>query len=148
VLFADCMTVETPADLDPSRAHEQTRDTGTEALAAIEREEGRSLCTRTLPTPSEPGRYLEIRSHSEATLLPIERDILHIGRSLASDVRLEDVSVSRRHAILVSRGPHMRVLDDRSSNGVFLNGRRVTEADLSDGDVLALGRIVIRYLEV
>lgn len=135
------MTVDSPTS-------SEVREKGTEALQAIEREEGRTLCTEILPRPTEPGRYLEIRGHDEVELLAIEQDILHIGRSLTSDVRLEDVSISRRHAILVSRGTRTRVLDDRSSNGIFLNGRRVTEADLSDGDVIALGRIVIRYLEV
>jgi pSer/pThr/pTyr-binding forkhead associated (FHA) protein len=40
------------------------------------------------------------------------------------------------------------VLDDRSSNGTFVNGRRVQQADLSDGDVIVVGRVVLRYLEI
>ena len=71
----------------------------------------------------------------------------HVGRGLAADLRLDEDSVSRRHAILLQRRAGVRVLDDRSSNGTFVNGRRVVEADLSDGDVLVLGRIVLRYLE-
>ena len=40
------------------------------------------------------------------------------------------------------------MLDDRSSNGTFVNGRRVTVAYLADGDVLRFGRAVLRYVEV
>ena len=42
----------------------------------------------------------------------------------------------------------MRVLDDRSSNGTFVNGRAVTVAYLTDGDVLRFGRVVFRYVEI
>lgn len=42
----------------------------------------------------------------------------------------------------------MRLLDDRSANGTFVNGRAVERAELSNGDVLTLGRVVLRYLEV
>ena len=67
---------------------------------------------------------------------------------LAADLRLDESSVSRRHAILVPRPAGARILDDRSSNGTFVNGRRVQQADLNNGDVLVIGRVVLRYLEV
>jgi pSer/pThr/pTyr-binding forkhead associated (FHA) protein len=41
-----------------------------------------------------------------------------------------------------------RILDDRSSNGTFVNGRRVQQSDLADGDVIVIGRVVLRYLEL
>ena len=134
------MTVQTPP-------HE-ARDARTEALKAVEREHGLALCTEIIPQPTAPGRYLEIRGHHEVHIVPVDQEIVHIGRGLSSDLRLEDVSISRRHAILISRRQGARVLDDRSSNGIYVNGRRVAEADLSDGDVIAVGRIVLRYLEV
>jgi hypothetical protein len=134
------MTVQSPT--------ERAQDARTEALRAVEREGGLALCTETLATPTEPGRYLEVRGYHEVHIVPLDQEIVHIGRGLTSDLRLEDVSISRRHAILVSRSQGTRVLDDRSSNGVYVNGRRVAEADLNDGDVIALGRVVIRYLEI
>jgi len=66
---------------------------------------------------------------------------------VAADVRLEDQSVSRRHAIVHHRPGGSRILDDRSANGTFVNGRRVTEADLRDGDVIVVGETVLVYLE-
>jgi pSer/pThr/pTyr-binding forkhead associated (FHA) protein len=98
--------------------------------------------------PSETGRYIEVQGPDERLLIGLGRGVTHIGRGLAADLHLDENSVSRRHAILVYRSSGFRILDDRSSNGTFVNGRRVTQADLKDGDVLALGRVVLRYLEV
>ncbi len=95
-----------------------------------------------------PGRYLSFEHDGQTLLIRLERPITHIGRGLVADVRLEDSHVSRRHAILALRGEGARVLDDRSSNGTFVNGRAVTVAQLSDGDVLRFGRAVFRYTEV
>ena len=64
-----------------------------------------------------------------------------IGRSGAADIRLDDPSVSRRHALVVSEaGEPLRVLDDRSLNGVFVNGELREWGRLADGDELAIGR--------
>jgi pSer/pThr/pTyr-binding forkhead associated (FHA) protein len=98
--------------------------------------------------PAEAGRYVEVQGPEQRLLIPLGRDVTHIGRGLAADLHLDEDSVSRRHAILVRRHWGSRILDDRSSNGTFVNGRRVTQADLRDGDVLVLGRVVLRYLEV
>jgi|tagenome__1003787_1003787.scaffolds.fasta_scaffold19629708_1 pSer/pThr/pTyr-binding forkhead associated (FHA) protein len=95
-----------------------------------------------------PGRYLELDDGDERVLLALQPGATHVGRGFAADVRLEDQSVSRRHAIISQRPTGARVLDDRSANGTFVNGRRVTEADLADGDVLVLGRVVLTYRDV
>ncbi len=68
-----------------------------------------------------------------------------IGRSAAAQVCLEDASVSRRHAMLVREGDSVRVLDDRSLNGVWVNGERVRARELRDGDVLRIGRHELRF---
>jgi hypothetical protein len=71
-----------------------------------------------------------------------------IGRSVAADIRLDDPSVSRRHALIVSEpGESLRVLDDRSLNGVFVNGDLVEWGRLEDGDELAIGRYRLFALE-
>jgi hypothetical protein len=107
--------------------------------------------TRERAIPAEqapPGRYLAFEHGDVTRLIALERPITHIGRGLIADVRLEDSHVSRRHAILALRGEGARVLDDRSSNGTFVNGRSVTVAHLADGDVLRFGRAVFRYTEI
>jgi pSer/pThr/pTyr-binding forkhead associated (FHA) protein len=98
--------------------------------------------------PSEPGRYLELQGPADSVLIPLHTGVLHIGRGLSADLRLDDTSVSRRHAILVNRGPGARILDDRSLHGTLVNGQRISQRDLSDGDILVVGRVLMRYLEV
>jgi FHA domain len=95
--------------------------------------------------PHEPGRYLQLDGIDGSLLIPIDTDVMRVGRSLAADVHLDDASVSRRHAVIVMNVSGARVLDDRSTNGTFLNGRRVAHADLSDGDVISLGRLRMRF---
>lgn len=115
----------------------------TDALDALERpvlEPGGAI------TPPRPGRYLAIGE--DRRLLPLEQAVTHIGRGFAATLQLEDPSVSRRHAIIVERRGTIRILDDRSANGTFVNGRRVVEAELHAGDVIQLGRIVLVFVEV
>ena len=99
-------------------------------------------------TGAPAGRYLSLEHDGETKLVVLERPITHIGRGLVADVRLEDSQVSRRHAILAVRGDGARILDDRSYNGTFVNGRRVIVQYLTDGDVLRFGRAVFRYTEI
>jgi hypothetical protein len=96
----------------------------------------------------EPGRYIEVQGPERTLVIPLTDEVLHIGRGLSAELRLDETSVSRRHAILVPRPSGARILDDRSSNGTFVNGRRVQQADLRSGDVIVLGRVVMRYLEI
>jgi pSer/pThr/pTyr-binding forkhead associated (FHA) protein len=98
--------------------------------------------------PSGPGRFLEVQGPGETLLIPLGSGVMHIGRGLSADLHLDEKSVSRRHAMLVERPSGARLLDDRSSNGTFVNGRRIVQADLHNGDVIVLGRVVLRYLEV
>lgn len=136
----------------------------TDALAAL-RTEAPTQETGPLPTLSEqedlqaataaakpaPGRYLATDEHGELILYALgerEGQSLHIGRSPASDIQLEDPSVSRRHAVVTHRGGRTVLLDDRSLNGIFVNGERVGEAPLTDGDWIGIGHVSLRYVEV
>jgi pSer/pThr/pTyr-binding forkhead associated (FHA) protein len=94
-----------------------------------------------------PGRYLAVEDAGETVLLPLANDVVRVGRSPANDIVLDDASVSRRHALLARRGETTFVLDDRSLNGVRVNGERVSEAPLRDGDALVLGNVAVRYVE-
>ena len=95
-----------------------------------------------------PGRYVAIEDAGEVVLLPLTADVTHLGRSQSADIVLDDASVSRRHAIIAVRAGRTMVLDDRSLNGVIVNGARVREATLSDGDTIVIGRVVLRYHQV
>jgi hypothetical protein len=96
----------------------------------------------------ERGSYLACRDDGEIRVFPIESGWTRIGRSANADIRLDDPSVSRRHALIVSEDPDaLRVLDDRSLNGVFLNSEMVEWGRLEDGDELAIGRYRLIALE-
>jgi hypothetical protein len=95
-----------------------------------------------------PGRYLQIEGAEGLRLLSLHDPMVYVGRSFTAGLRLDDHSVSRRHAIIVRRGGRTKLLDDRSLNGTFVNGRRAEEADLADGDVIVLGSVVLVYREL
>jgi hypothetical protein len=94
-----------------------------------------------------PGRYLAIPDGDEIVVMPLGR-LTRIGRRAASDIVLDDVTVSRRHALVLERAGRPVIADDRSLNGVFVNGRRVREARLENGDEVQIGARVMRYIEV
>lgn len=94
------------------------------------------------------GRYLAVEDGAELVVIELGAHPLHLGRSPAADVMLEHLSVSRRHAVVATRGDVVVVLDDRSRNGVVVNGERVGEAVLAHGDEIRLGDVAIRYLEI
>jgi pSer/pThr/pTyr-binding forkhead associated (FHA) protein len=95
-----------------------------------------------------PGRYLAVDDGDVRRLIPLRGSVTHLGRGFSADVRLDDQSVSRRHAVLVDHGDGVKLLDDRSANGTFVNGERVAEASLHDRDVVAIGRVVLVYIEI
>ena len=96
----------------------------------------------------QAGEYLAFDEGSQVRLVPLTREWTRVGRSLAADVRFDDPTVSRRHALIVRQADGVRVLDDRSLNGVFVNGERVEWSVLKDGDEILVGRYRLYFLAV
>jgi len=86
-------------------------------------------------------RYLAYEEDGEPIVFELPAGWTRIGRSSAADLRLDDVTVSRRHALVV-RTPEneLRALDDRSLNGLSVNGDKVEWTALTAGDELEIGR--------
>jgi pSer/pThr/pTyr-binding forkhead associated (FHA) protein len=124
------------------------QDAATTKLDALPRLSHRERSQAVGLDDAEPGQYLLVEDGDDRRLLPLTRDVTGIGRGFAVDLRLDDVSVSRRHAVVARRGGRVRILDDRSSNGTWVNGKRVQDAELSDGDVVVLGRVVLTFVDV
>ncbi len=98
---------------------------------------------------SEPGQYLAYRTEGDSRVAyALQREWTRIGRSLAADIRFDDPTVSRRHALIVRQPDGLRVLDDRSLNGVFVNGERVEWSTLADGDEVVIGRHHLHFVDV
>lgn len=90
---------------------------------------------------TEPGYHLAMRERGKVVTFHLGEGWARIGRCDKAKVYLDDPSVSRRHAIIATdneRPP--RILDDRSLNGVLVNGRQVDYAELEPGDELTIGR--------
>jgi pSer/pThr/pTyr-binding forkhead associated (FHA) protein len=124
---------------------ECTTQAGVPLPRTNERERRRAAIT----APQLPsGRYLAIEDAGEVVVIEVAEATVHLGRSTAADVMLEHMSVSRRHAVVARRGDDHVILDDRSLNGVIVNGTRVREAVLRHGDEIRLGDVAIHFLDV
>ncbi|HUF03305.1 MAG TPA: GGDEF domain-containing protein [Aridibacter sp.] len=86
-----------------------------------------------------------------AVPIPLEREEVIIGRALEADVRVNDSRISRRHAMITAvndpeTGETSHLLKDLgSSNGTLLNGEKVTEETLHNGDKITLGEHILRF---
>jgi DNA-directed RNA polymerase subunit RPC12/RpoP len=96
----------------------------------------------------KPGEYICYEESGEQRMVPLTREWTRVGRSLAADVRFDDPTVSRRHALIVRHPDGVRLLDDRSLNGVFVNGARVDGQALRDGDEIIVGRYRLAFVSV
>jgi pSer/pThr/pTyr-binding forkhead associated (FHA) protein len=114
-----------------------------EAPTAEERE---ALVAEARAAIDAPGQYLGYDDGGRIRVVPLQKEWTRVGRSLAADVRFDDPTVSRRHALIVRQPDGVRVLDDRSLNGVFVNGERVEWRALADGDEIVVGRYRLHYL--
>jgi pSer/pThr/pTyr-binding forkhead associated (FHA) protein len=96
-----------------------------------------------------PGPALVVRSgggRSGETFMP-QQERTTIGRSPDCGIFLDDVTVSRKHAVLAERDGHWTIEDQGSLNGTFVNRRRVESAELSDGDELQIGKYRLTFLQ-
>ena len=130
-------------------AGETVSDAPTQVGARLPRisQRDRSRAARTAEQ-LDPGRYLAIEDGGEIVVIAIGEGSLRLGRGQASDVVLEDRSVSRRHAVVTRRRDEVVLWDDRSLNGVHVNGERVTQAALENGDAILLGEVQMRFVAV
>ena len=74
-------------------------------------------------------------------------DRTRIGRSPECEVFLDDVTVSRNHAVLVERDGRFFVEDQGSLNGTFVNRRRIDSAPLKNGDEVQIGKYRLTFVE-
>ncbi len=94
------------------------------------------------------GRALVIRAGGgrAGESFTLGADRLTVGRRPDSDIFLDDVTVSRDHAILVRRGEDYYLDDCGSLNGTYVNRRRIESHHLADGDELQIGKYKLAYL--
>ena len=97
---------------------------------------------------AEEGDYLAFEQDGQVRVVTLHEGFTRIGRSLAAHVRFDDPTVSRRHAVVHREGERVRLLDDRSLNGVFVNGERSEWHELADTDEIMIGRFHLYFMSL
>lgn len=94
------------------------------------------------------GPALVVRSGGgrEGEIFPVQGERMSIGRRPDSDVFLDDVTVSRDHAVLVNRGQQWHIDDCGSLNGTYVNRSRIESHQLQEGDELQIGKYKLTFL--
>jgi pSer/pThr/pTyr-binding forkhead associated (FHA) protein len=112
-------------------------------------EEGEEEGALTLEELGADGPALVVRSgggRSGEHFVP-QGERTTIGRSPDCDVFLDDVTVSRKHAVLVQKEGAFFIEDQGSLNGTFLNRKRIESGRLENGDELQIGKYKLSFLE-
>ena len=86
-----------------------------------------------------------------AKTLPLGGQTIRIGRHKSNDIRFPDTSVHRYHAVIEQTPDEAFVITDLSGaagNGVRINGERLAQAQLADGDIIEIGRTRMKFENV
>jgi len=128
---------------EEDRGHGET----TVGLPAVESEmEDEVEVSLPIEFPEEGGAILVIRKGPDAGMrFAINRDIISIGRHPESDIFLDDITVSRRHAEIRREGTTYTLLDTGSLNGTYLNRERIEASPLGDGDEIQIGKFRLLF---
>jgi hypothetical protein len=82
---------------------------------------------------------------NEGSKYVLDAEVTRAGRHPDSDIFLDDITVSRRHAEILRQADGFHVVDDGSLNGTYVNRDRVEEARLADGDELQIGKFKLVF---
>jgi pSer/pThr/pTyr-binding forkhead associated (FHA) protein len=92
------------------------------------------------------GMFVVRQGSKRGSRIALDKEEITIGRHPDSDIFLDDVTVSRRHAVVRRLGGGYEVSDAGSLNGTYVNQSRVESAELVDGDEVQIGKFKLVYL--
>jgi pSer/pThr/pTyr-binding forkhead associated (FHA) protein len=95
--------------------------------------------------PADGGLLVVVRGPNAGARLALVKEVTTAGRHPDADMFLDDVTVSRRHAEFARVEGGFRVRDVGSLNGTYLNGERVDDASLTNGDEIQIGRYKLAF---
>ncbi len=129
-------------------AEQERKDDVTTATYVIDEATGELRPVDVGDVAAEAGA-LVVRSGGGRTgqSFPLHGERMSIGRSPEADVFLDDVTVSRDHALLVRRNGDFYLDDLGSLNGTYVNRRRIESHRLADGDELQVGKYKLTFLQ-
>ena len=120
---------------------------GVDLAETAEKGEGLSAADQAAVDALPPGSALLVvrRGPNSGSRFLLDSDVTTAGRHPASDIFLDDVTVSRRHAEFVPVGEGFSVRDVGSLNGSYVNRERIDDAALSGGDEVQIGKYRLVY---
>jgi len=121
-------------------------DHGTTASVPIPIEGGEELQIELDELPSGVGMLVVTRGPNSGSRFALDEALITAGRHPDSNIFLDDITVSRRHAEVRQVADGYSVADVGSLNGTYLNRQRVEEATLRDGDELQIGTFKLLFL--
>src|SRR5688572_15200298 len=89
--------------------------------------------------------YLIVREMGAERTFTLVDEEMSIGRSRQNPIQLETDQSSRKHCTVRRAGRGWRIVDERSSNGTFVNGLKIDEKELTDGDLIGIGGATITF---
>ncbi len=98
--------------------------------------------------PAQEAVLVVRKGPKRGSRIALDADRITIGRKENSDIFLDDITVSRDHAVITRRGSRFTVNDSGSMNGTYVNKKLVDEAELVDGDELQIGKFKLVYLQL
>ena len=127
----------------------EAEEEGGSTTAAYQLDDSGDLRPVDIDEVAAEGATLAIRSGGgrAGEVFEIKGEQTQIGRSPDAEVFLDDVTVSRNHALLVRRRDGLYVDDLGSLNGTYVNRRRIESHKLANGDELQVGKYKLTYLE-
>jgi pSer/pThr/pTyr-binding forkhead associated (FHA) protein len=123
-------------------------ESGVETTQTFTPDDGEASPEDALEDLGVKGPALIVRSGGGRTgeTFPTEAEQTTIGRSPDCGIFLDDVTVSRRHAVLTNRDGIFTIQDQGSLNGTFVNRKRVESGELTDGDEVQIGKYRLTFL--
>jgi pSer/pThr/pTyr-binding forkhead associated (FHA) protein len=123
-------------------------ESGDETTITFTPDEGEEDAAVSLEEVGIKGPALVVRSGGgrAGETFPLEGERVTVGRSPDCEIFLDDVTVSRKHAVLSRSDGTFVIADEGSLNGTFVNKRRVESAELEDGDELQIGKYRLTFL--
>ena len=103
---------------------------------------------RSIPVEIAEGTGILVvkRGPDSGSRYPLEEPVTRVGRHPESEIFLDDITVSRRHAEFIRVEGGYRLRDVGSLNGTYLNRERVDEIDLASGDEVQIGKFKLVFL--
>jgi hypothetical protein len=143
--MADCP--ECGAKLDPAQSACPQCGAEVEATASFSPVEGTQQVAEADPLAGVKGPTLVLqKGHGAGEKFLIDRSRLCVGRDPSSDIFLNDVTVSRNHAVIEVVGDEIMIRDSGSLNGTYVNDQLVESAALEDGDMVQIGTFCMAFV--